>query len=99
MYVLDGTDNLHIYETNAMLDEEAFKLAKEKLEENGHLFTERKGGFGNYVFIKNGIDLEIDDKYECFWYHAPKTKLRIDCSVKGVFMFASADIRGIEVTD
>jgi hypothetical protein len=41
---------------------------------------------GNYVYVRKDIQLEIDEKYNCFWYHSQNTKLRIDSSVRGVFI-------------
>ncbi|MBI4256816.1 hypothetical protein HY626_02040 [Candidatus Uhrbacteria bacterium] len=86
MYLLAEKENLITYETNVSIDKESFGAASERIDQNVNLFMSYSGGFGNYVYIKKGAQLEIDEKYNCFWYHSSDTKLRIDSSVKGVFL-------------
>ena len=85
LYVLDNKDSLITYETNAFIDKEAYKAVTEKVDLNISLFNTYDGGFGNYVYVKKGINLEIDDEYNCFWYHSKDSKLRVNSSVVGVF--------------
>jgi len=85
LYVLENKDNLITYETNAFIDKEAYKAVSEKIDLNIGLFNTYNGGFGNYVYVKKGINLEIDDEYNCFWYHSKDTKFRVNSSVVGVF--------------
>jgi hypothetical protein len=47
---------------------------------------------GLVFYDKKGAQLEIDEKYNCFWYHSSDTKLRIDSSVKGVFLRVVAEM-------
>jgi len=86
IYVLSDTDTLVTYETNEFKDKASFDATSERIHQNGECFTQYRGGFGNGVYIKKDVQLEIDEKYQCFWYHAQNTKLRINSSVQGVFL-------------
>lgn len=86
MFVLDDEDRLITYETNIAIDEQSYDAVLEHIKQNGDVFMNYSGGMGNDVFINRGVQLEIDEKYQCFWYHAKNTKLRIDSSVQGVFL-------------
>lgn len=92
MYVLKDENSLITYETNELVDKESFDVVSERISQNVDLFVNYSGGFGNYVYIKNNAQLEIDEKYKCFWYHSPITKLRIDSSVEGVFASVIAEM-------
>ena len=94
VYVLSDEDHLITYETNASTDQQSYDAVSERIDQNVSLFVNYGGGFGNYVYIKKNAQLEIDEKYGCFWYHSQNTKLRIDSSVKGVFLFIVADMIG-----
>src|SRR3989338_5811718 len=93
IYLLDDKDNLITYETNVSMDKESYDATSERIDQNANFFINYSGGFGNYVYIKKGAQLEIDQKYNCFWYHSPDTKLRIDSSVKGVFLSLVAEMK------
>ncbi len=92
LYVLENEDSLTTYETNEFIDKQAFEAVEEKIGQNRDFFTNYYGGAGNYVHIRKSIDLEIDEKYQCFWYHSKTTKLRIDSSVEGVFLAVVAEM-------
>jgi len=98
IYVLSDEDNLITYETNASIDQQSYDTVLERIDQNANLFVNYRGGFGNYVYVKKNVQLEIDEKYNCFWYHSQNTKLRIDSSVHGVFLSVVADIKGEAVT-
>ncbi|MDP3900635.1 MAG: hypothetical protein Q8Q23_06185 [bacterium] len=98
IYVLSDEDNLITYETNASMDQQSFDAVLERIDQNANFFVNYRGGFGNYVYIKENTQLEIDEKYGCFWYHSQNTKLRIDSSVQGVFLSVVADMKGEAVT-
>jgi len=91
IYLLENEDSLITYETNASVNKEMYLAISEKVEQNITLFSAYPGGFGNYVYINKNTDLEIDEEYNCFWYHSKKTKLRIDSSVTGVFQSVVAE--------
>ncbi len=93
LYLLNDKDNLVTYETNVSIDKESYEAVCERIDQNRDLFSNYSGGFGNYVYIKKGAQLEVDEKYKCFWYHSQDTKLRIDSSVEGVFLRVSAEIK------
>ena len=92
-YLLDDKDDLITYETNVSIDKESYDATSERINKNANLFINYSGGMGNYVYIKKGAQLEIDEKYNCFWYHSSDTKLRIDSSVKGVFLSLVAEMK------
>ena len=92
-YLLDDKDDLITYETNVSIDKESYDATSERINQNANLFINYSGGMGNYVYIKKGAQLEIDEKYNCFWYHSSDTKLRIDSSVKGVFLSLVAEMK------
>ena len=92
IYLLSNEDNLITYETNVSIDKESSDATSERINQNTNLFTNYSGGMGNYVYIRKGAHLEIDEKYKCFWYHSQNTKLRIDSSVKGVFIRVVAEM-------
>ena len=98
IYVLSEEDNLITYETNASIDQQSYDAVLERIDQNVNLFVNYRGGFGNYVYIKKNVQLEIDEKYNCFWYHSQNTKLRINSSVQGVFLSVVADMKGETVT-
>ena len=85
IYVVEDEDKIITFETNVSVNKEMYEAISEKIKQNSSLFTQFPGGFGNYVFIKKDANFEIDEEYDCFWYHSKKTKLRIDSSVTGVF--------------
>lgn len=93
IYVLGDKDDLTTYETNESLDKESYENTSEYINRNTDLFINYSGGMGNYVYVKKGIQLEIDEKYNCFWYHSQNTKLRIDSSVRGVFLNVAAQMK------
>lgn len=93
IYVLDDKDNLITYETNISQDKESYDATSERINQKANIFTNHSGGMGNYVYIKKGAELEIDEKYNCFWYHSQDTKLRVDPSVKGVFLSLIAGMK------
>jgi hypothetical protein len=93
LYVLGSEDKLTTYEANLEIDAPIFSAVSERIDQNANLFTGHYGGMGNHVFIKKDIQLDIDEKYGCFWYHAQNTKLRIDSSVKGVFESVVAEMK------
>ncbi len=96
MYVLDK-DDLIPYETNILIDEKSYENVSEKINQHRDLFTNYSGGMGNHVYIKKGIQLEIDEEYNCFWYHSEyNTKLRIDSSVTGVFLNIVSEMKNEE---
>lgn len=92
IYLLEDEDNLVTYETNVSINKDAYKAVSEKIEQNINLFNACDGGFGNYVYINKNANLEVDEKYSCFWYHSENTKLRIDSSVDGVFQSVIAEM-------
>lgn len=92
IYALSDEDNLTTYETNVSIDQQSYDATLELIDQNLDLFVNYRGGFGNYVYIKKNAQLEIDEKYGCFWYHSLNTKLRIDSSVRGVFSSVVADM-------
>lgn len=94
IYVLKDEDTLITYETNLEIDAQAFDATSERINQNISLFTSYYGGMGNYVYVKKNVQLETDEKYNCFWYHSQNTKLRIDSSVRGVFIFVVGHMRG-----
>jgi len=85
IYVLENEDSLVTYETNVSLDKQIYEAVLKLLDEKINHFIGLYGGMGNYVYLKNNSDFEIDRKYGCLWLHSSKTKLRIDSSVAGVF--------------
>lgn len=93
IYVLSDKDTLITYETNEFLDKESYDSTLERISQKSNLFIRYHGGMGNHVHIKKGAQLEIDEKYNCFWYHSEDTKLRIDSSVKGVFLHVVIDMK------
>lgn len=93
IYVLSDKDTLITYETNEFLDKESYDSTLERISQKANLFIRYHGGMGNYVHIKKDAQLEIDEKYNCFWYHSEDTKLRIDSSVKGVFLHVVIDMK------
>ena len=94
MYVLKDEDNLVTYETNVSVDKESYDATEESIDQKANLFISYSGGMGNYVYIKKDIQLEVDEKYNCFWYHSKNTKLRIDSSVRGVFDRVVVEMKG-----
>ncbi len=99
IYVLDDTDELVTYETNFSLDEQVYEAVLERISQEGASFTHYYGGFGNNVYIKKDVQLEIDEKYQCFWYHSQSTKLRINSSVQGVFLSVVDEMTGQGVNE
>jgi len=93
IYALDDKDNLITYETNESIDKESYDATSERINQKTNLFINYSGGFGNYVYVKKDTQLEIDEKYNCFWYHSQNTKLRIDSSVEGVFLRVAAEMK------
>lgn len=93
IYVLEDEDSLITYETNVSVNKEMYIAISERIKRNSSLFNPYPGGFGNYVFINKNTDLEIDEKYGCFWYHSKKTKLRINSSVAGVFQSVVTEMK------
>lgn len=93
IYVLADKDNLITYETNESIDKESYDATSERIKQEAELFINYYGGMGNYIYVKKGAQLEIDEKYNCFWYHSQDTKLRIDSSVKGVFLHVVIDMK------
>jgi len=93
IYLLDDKEKLITYETNVFIDKESHDAMSERINQKANLFINYSGGMGNYVYIKKGAQLEIDEKYNCFWYHSQDTKLRIDSSVKGVFLHLVAEMK------
>ncbi|QQR82482.1 hypothetical protein IPJ70_04375 [Candidatus Campbellbacteria bacterium] len=93
IYLLDDKEKLTTYETNVSVDKESYNATLERINQKANLFTNHSGGMGNYVYIKKGVELEIDEKYNCFWYHSQNTKLRIDSSVRGVFLHLVAEMK------
>jgi len=85
LYVLQNEDKLATYETNIDLDKQSYEAVVNKIDQNIHLFIGLYGGMGNYVYVNKDAPFEIDNKYNCLWYHSKNTKLRINCSVTGVF--------------
>ena len=92
IYVLKDEDTLITYEVNIKMDPKAFNAVLELISQNINLFLNYSGGAGNHVYVKNNIELEIDKKYNCFWYYSSKTKLRINSSVVGVFLSVIAEM-------
>ena len=86
MYVLKDENTLITYEINLKVDAQVFDAVSERIIQNVNFFIEYNGGMGNYVYVKKDAQLEIDKKYNCFWYHSQYTKLRINSSVQGVFL-------------
>jgi hypothetical protein len=98
MYLLDDKDSLITYETNVSIDKASYDATSERINQNGNLFINYSGGMGNYVYVKKGTQLEIDEKYNCFWYHSQDTKLRVDSSVRGVFLSLVAEMTSEDET-
>jgi hypothetical protein len=98
IYVLGDKDNLITYETNVFIDKESCDATLELINQRANLFIDYYGGMGNRVYIKKDTQLEIDEKYNCFWYHSQNTKLRINSSVEGVFISVIAEMKSKEVT-
>lgn len=92
LYVLKDENSIVTYETNAFLDKQMYETTSEKIRQNIDLLDSYDGSYGNYVYVKSNANLEIDEEYECFWYHSKKTKLRIDSSVRGVFLSVIAEM-------
>lgn len=92
LYVLKDENSIVTYETNAFLDKQTYENTSEKIRQNIDLFDSYNGSYGNFVYVKSNANLEIDEEYECFWYHAKTTKLRIDSSVRGVFLSVIAEM-------
>lgn len=82
----DGEDNFITYETNVSTDEESYEATSERMNQKANFFVNYSGGFGNDVYVRKDTQLEVDEEYNCFWYHSQNTKLRIDSSVRGVFL-------------
>ena len=93
IYVLKDENTLITYEINLKVDVQVFDNISELISQNANLFIEHNGGMGNYVYVKKGLQLEIDEKYNCFWYHSQDTKLRINSSVQGVFLSVVAGMK------
>jgi hypothetical protein len=93
IYLLRNENTLVTYETNIKTDPQTFDTVSSLINQNIDYFIEYSGGFGNYVYVKKDAQLEIDEKYNCFWYQSQNTKLRIDSSVQGVFDTAVAEMR------
>lgn len=92
IYILKDQDTLITYETNVFVNKEMYEAISKKIIQKTSLLDPYHGGFGNYVYVKKGINLEIDEKYQCFWYHSETTKLRIDSSVDGVFLRVAIEL-------
>ena len=92
IYVLSDEDNLVTYETNVSIDQQSCDAVSERIDKNVNLLVYYNGGLGNYVYIKKNAQLEIDEKYGCFWYHSKNSKLRIDSSVPGVYRFVAGQM-------
>lgn len=92
MYVIDNED-LTIYETNILSDGRSYNGAFDNIEKRKDLFRNYYGGMGNNVYIKKGIQLEIDKHENCFWYRSQNVRLRIDSSVKGVFIRIARELK------
>lgn len=92
LYLLKDEDNLITYETNISIDKNIYDTLFLIIHKNANLFVQYPGGMGNSVYIKKDAQLEIDKKYNCFWYHSKNTKLRIDSSVQGVFLSVVTDM-------
>lgn len=86
MYILDDKEKLITYETNEFIDKESYGATSSLFNQKINLFVNYSGGFGNNVYVKKGTQLEVDKKYNRFWYHSQSTKLRINSSVEGVFL-------------
>jgi hypothetical protein len=93
IYTLEDEDTLSTYETNVSIDREMYIAMSERIDQNIDVFDTYHGGFGNYVYIRKGANLEVDTKYSCLWYHSETTKLRVDCSVEGVFLSISSALQ------
>lgn len=93
IYVLGNNNALITYETNFSIDKESYDKASEEIRRKDNLFISYSGGMGNDVYIKKGVQLEIDEKHNCFWFHSQNTKLRIDSSVVGVFGSVAAEMK------
>lgn len=92
LYLLEDEDDLITYETNVSIDKESYDATSERMNQKANLFVNYSGGMGNGVYIKKGTQLEIDEEYNCFWYHSQNTKLRIDSSVQGVFLHVVSEM-------
>lgn len=92
MYMLKDEDTLVTYEANFEINVQVFNAVSERISQNANLFINYNGGMGNYVYVKKNTKLEIDEKYNCFWYYSQNTKLRIDSSVQGVFSSVIAEM-------
>ena len=93
IYVVEDEDKIITFETNVSVNREMYIAISERIKQNSSLFTQFPGGFGNYVFIKKSTNFEIDEKYNCFWYHSENTKLRVDSSVVGVFQSVVTEMK------
>lgn len=93
LYLLQDEDTLSTYETNSEVDMQTFEAVSKRIHQHAELFTNYYGGMGNSVYVGKNAQLEIDEKYNCFWYHSQNTKLRIDSSVQGVFLAVVADMK------
>ncbi len=93
MYTLKNENTLITHETNIELDEQVFNVVSERITQNADLFVSFYGGMGNDVYVKKNTQIEIDEKYNCIWYHSQNTKLRIDSSVPGVFLSVVVEMK------
>lgn len=92
LYILEDEDTLVTYETNLFVNKEIYEATSEKISKNIDYLDNYYGGCGNCVYVKKDTNLEIDEEYNCFWYHSKNTKLRIDSSVIGVFLSMVAEM-------
>jgi len=92
IYLLKDEDNLITYETNESVDKQSYDAVSTIIQQKMNLFIGYYGGMGNSVYIKKNAEIEIDKKYNCFWYNSQNTKLRIDSSVQGVYFAVVADM-------
>ena len=93
IYMLDSEDSRITFETNATTDQQSYDATLERIDQNSNLFVNYKGGFGNYAYVKKNVQLEIDEKYGCYWFHSQNTKLRVNSSVPGVFLSVIAEMK------
>jgi hypothetical protein len=92
IYLLEDENTLITYETNIKIDQHAFNALSDLINQNITFLIYYYGGMGNHVYIEKNTQLEIDEKYNCFWYHSQSTKLRVDSSVQGVFLAVVAEM-------
>lgn len=92
IYFLKSEDSLITYETNESVDKQFYNAVSKIINQKVNNFIGYNGGMGNYVYIKKNAQLEIDKKYNCFWYHSQNTKLRINSSVQGIFLSVVSDM-------